>query len=346
MPFDRGNDVIIDVHAHALDEAFLSDLQKHPIAGISAESDQKGGFYVKGAGWSRPSTLDPHLHDLPLRIASLQRRQVELQLFGPPPGFFSWVGGAAGRELVRALHEQEIAIAAQSEGLMEPMLVFAVGEPEKAVDEVRRAMDRYPFRAAMLASTAGGRPLDDAVFEPLWSLIEQLGLLVFLHPTSAVSSDRFGLYGVHVLVGWPFETTLAVTRLIFEGVLERHPGLKLILSHGGGNLVFLKGRLDSAYFATGWEANPYYRANISRPPSEFLHQLYYDTCALSPESNRFVIETMGAEHVMFGSDYPFDIGDPEGKRSVPVIESLAGDVREKIYRGNARALLRNDAENR
>jgi hypothetical protein len=79
----------------------------------------------------------------------------------------------------------------------------------------------------------------------------------------------------------PFETTLAVTRLIFEGVLERHPGLKIILSHGGGNLVFLRGRLDSAYNAEGWEANPYYRKNISCSPSAYLDRLYYDTCALS-----------------------------------------------------------------
>ena len=126
---------------------------------------------------------------------------------------------------------------------MEPMVVFALGEPEHAVDEIRRAMDLYPFRAGMLPSTAGGRPLDDPIFEPMWSLIEELGLLIFLHPTSAVGSERFGLHGVHVLVGWPFETTLAVTRLIFEGMLERHPGLKIILSHGGGNLVFLRGRL-------------------------------------------------------------------------------------------------------
>lgn len=333
--------MIVDVHAHALDEAFLSDLQTRAVAGITSESDGKGGFLMKGGGWTKPSSLDTNLHDLPKRLESLRRRNVELQLFGPPPGFFSWVGGAAGCELVRALHEQELAVAANSEGLMEPMLVFAMGEPEKAVDEVKRAMDRFPFRAAMIPSTAGGQPLDAPVFEPLWALIEELGLLVFLHPTSAVSSDRFGLYGVHVLVGWPFETTLAVTRLIFEGVMERHPKLKIVLSHGGGNLVFLRGRLDSAYFAEGWEANPYYRANISQPPSSFLDRIYYDTCTLSQESNRFVIDTMGADRVVFGSDYPFDIGDPEGKRSVPVVDRLDGASREKIYRSNAYALLQN-----
>jgi aminocarboxymuconate-semialdehyde decarboxylase len=332
--------MIVDVHAHALSERFLADLEKRSIAGISSKRADNGTFFMQGGGWERPSSLDVNLHDLPHRLESLKRRKVELQFFAPPPGFFSWPGGAATREWVRALHAQEVDVAAQAEGLMEPMLVFPVGEPEHVVDEMRRAMDLYPFRAGMLPTTAGGRPLDDPVFAPMWSLIEELGLLIFLHPTSAVGFERFALYGVHVLVGWPFETTLAVTRLIFEGVLDRHPQLKLVLSHGGGNLVFLRGRLDSAYNAEGWEANPYYHKNISRPPSEYLARLYYDTCALSVESNRFVIDTMGAHRVMFGSDYPFDIGDPEGRRAVPAIESLSATEREKIYRGNAYAALK------
>ena len=122
-------------------------------------------------------------------------------------------------------------------------------------------------------------------------------------------------------------------------MLERHPQLKMVVVHGGGNLVFLRGRLNAAYEATGWEADPYYRKNISQPPSAYLARLLYDTCALSTDSNKFVIDTMGADHVVFGSDYPFDIGDPEGRRSVPVIDALAAEPKEKIYRGNALALL-------
>jgi len=127
--------------------------------------------------------------------------------------------------------------------------------------------------------------------------------------------------------------------MIFNGVLERHPALKLVLAHGGGNLVFLRGRLDSAYEATGWEADPYFRQHISQRPSAYLDRLYYDTCALSEQSNRFVIETMGADRVVFGTDYPFDIGDPEGRRSVPVVDALPPLDRKKVYSGNAIGLL-------
>jgi aminocarboxymuconate-semialdehyde decarboxylase len=111
------------------------------------------------------------------------------------------------------------------------------------------------------------------------------------------------------------------------------------MAHGGGNLVFLRGRLDSAYDAKGWEFDPYYRKHITQRPSAYLDRLYYDTCALSEDSNRFVIDTMGVDHVVFGSDYPFDIGDPQGRRSVPVIDTLPAGDKEKIYRSNALSLL-------
>ena len=133
-----------------------------------------------------------------------------------------------------------------------------MGSPKSLLQELQRAVDEYGVRGVMMPSSAGGKPLDGPEFAPLFALIEKLGLVIFMHPTSAVTSERFGMYGVHVLIGWPFETTLAVTRMIFEGLFERHPKLKLVLAHGGGNLMFLRGRLNSAYEATGWEADPYF----------------------------------------------------------------------------------------
>jgi aminocarboxymuconate-semialdehyde decarboxylase len=331
--------VIVDLHAHALSERFIQDLAKNPVAGLVSERDAEGSYVVRRAGDDRKSTIDPHLYDLPHRLESLRARGVVRQLFGPPPFLVSWPGGAPSVELVRVLHRMLAEVAAQSEGLMEPIGVLALGEPEKAADELRRTVDEYGIRGLIIPSSAGGRPLDDPIFEPVFALIERLGLVTFMHPTTAAPSDRFGMYGIHVLVGFPFETTLAVTRMIFNGVLEKHPALKLVLAHGGGNLVFLRGRLDSAYDATGWEADPYFRQHISQRPSAYLDRLYYDTCALSEKSNRFVLETMGADRVVFGSDYPFDIGDPEGRRSVPVIDALPPLDREKIRSGNAIALL-------
>jgi aminocarboxymuconate-semialdehyde decarboxylase len=330
--------MIIDTHAHALDEAFLSDLCRKSAYGLSAERRPDGRFWIK-RGDGRPHSLDENLFDIPKRVASLARRDVSLQLFGPPPGFVAWPGGAADVEYARALNEHGARIAAQGEGRLELMATLAMGDPSRCASELERAVDRFGCRSALLPSTAGGPPLDAPQFDALFATAARLGILLFLHPVSAEVPTRFPLYGVQVLVQWPFETTLAVTRMIFEGVFDRHPGLKLLLAHGGGNLVFLKGRLNSAYEAEGWEADPYYRENVSKAPGDYFQQIYFDTCSLSAQSVDFTIQVAGADRVMFGTDYPFDIGDPEARRALPALERLDDAAKRKIFRDNAEAVL-------
>jgi aminocarboxymuconate-semialdehyde decarboxylase len=330
--------VIIDAHAHALDEAFLDSLCRKPVFGIAAERRADGRYWVK-RGDAPAHSLDENLTDIGARIESLSRRGVELQLIGPPPGFVAWPGGAAGVDHARALNEHGSRIAAQGQGRLEVMATLGIGEPDKCAYELERAIDRHGARSALLPATAGGKPLDGPEFDALFSTAERLGVLLFMHPVSAEVPSRFPLYGVQVLVQWPFETTLAVTRMIFEGVFERHPGLQLLLAHGGGDLLFLKGRLNSAYEATGWEADPYYRKNISKAPGDYYRQMFFDTCSLSPESVDFTIQIAGADRVMFGTDYPFDIGDPEAKRALPALNRLESATRRKIFRDNAAAVL-------
>ena len=330
--------MIIDAHAHALDQAFLEGLARRPQFGLSVERRPDGRFWVKRG--ERPAhSLDENLIDVATRVESLARRGVDLQLVGPPPGFVAWPGGAAGVEYARALNEHGARVAAEGQGRLELMATLALGDPAQCAYELERAVDLYGARSALLPTTAGGPPLDAPQFAALFAVAEKLGLLLFMHPISAEEPSRFPLYGVQVLVQWPFETTLAVTRLIFEGVLERHPGLQLLLAHGGGNLIYLKGRLNSAYEATGWEADPYYRKNVSRAPGDYYDRIYFDTCSLSPESVEFTIKIAGADRVMFGTDYPFDIGDPEAKRALPALNRLDDVSQRKIFSENAQAVL-------
>ncbi len=330
--------MIIDTHAHALDEAFLDSLCRKPAFGLSAERGSDGRFLIR-RGDSSPHSLDENLFDIPKRIESLRRRGVDLQLIGPPPGFVAWPGGSAGVEFARALNEHGARIAAQGQGRLELMAALALDAPAQCAYELERAVDLHGVRSALLPTTAGGAPLDRPEYDGLFAVAERLGLLLFMHPVSAEAPSRFPLYGVQVLVQWPFETTLAVSRLIFEGVLDRHPGLQLLLAHGGGNLIFLKGRLNSAYEATGWEADPYYRKNVSKPPGDYYRQIFFDTCSLSPESVSFTIEIAGADRVMFGTDYPFDIGDPEAKRALPALNAIAETQQRKIFYENAQGVL-------
>lgn len=328
----------IDVHAHALSERFLHDLQNEPICGLSAIADGKGGYLLQRVG-GPPQSLDPNLYRLERRLDSLKKREVRLQLFGPVPGLLSWQTGAPAVELARAVNLQAKELEAEAGGCMEAMATIPLGSPSAAVPELERAIGEHGFRAVMVPTSGGEMSLDHDIFSDLFAFIERHELLVFVHPTSGFPTDRFGINGMNVLLGWPFETTLAITRLIFGGVLERQPGLKLVLAHGGGNLVFLRGRLNAAYFATGWEAHPYYREKIGRPPTYYLDRLYYDTCVLSPESLDFLLRTAGEERVLFGSDYPFDVGDAEGNIAMPAICKLEAGIQSKLLAENALALL-------
>lgn len=326
--------MIVDVHAHALDEAFLQGLNRTPRFGLTVDRDPAGRFRVRRNDGAAVS-LDDDLSNVPRRLESLSRRRIELQLIGPPPGFASWPSGAADVEYARALNEHGARLVTQGQGRLELMVTLPLGEPEACGYELERALDLYGARSALLPATAGGKPLDTGLFDDLFRVAERRGVLLFVHPVSAEPPTRFPIYTLQLVVQWPAETSFALARLIFSGFFDRFPGIKMLLAHGGGGLLFLKGRLNSAYEARGAESDPYFTDRIEKPPGDYLSQLYYDTCSQSPESVEFTIKVAGADRVMFGTDYPFEIGDAEGKRALPALEELPEAVRRRIYRDNA-----------
>lgn len=330
--------MIIDTHAHALDEAFLQELCRTPRFGLSAGRDTQRRFCVR-RGDGEFVSLDDELTDIPARIESLNRRNIGTQLVGPPPGFVSWPGGAANVEYARALNEQTARVVAQGQGRLELMVTLPLGEPGNCAYELERALDLYGARSALLPTTAGGQALETGQFDDLFGVAENQGILLFLHPVSAEPPSRFPVYTLQVVVQWPAETTFAVSRLIFGGFFDRFPRLKMLLAHGGGGILFLKGRLNSAYEARGAEGVPYFTSKIARPPGDYFSQLYFDTCSLLPESVEFTIKLAGPDRIMFGTDYPFEIGDAEGTRALPALEGLPQNVKQKIFQENAATVL-------
>jgi aminocarboxymuconate-semialdehyde decarboxylase len=304
--------MIIDVHAHALMRTFLSELARENAFGIETRGD---GFGFGGYG-----PLDPLLFDVEGAAQSLAARDITLQLVSPPPRIVSHAGWAADRAFARRLNRQTADFVREA------------GNRHGALDE-------DGLTGVALPTSAAGRPLDDPAFEPLFAECARRGVIVFMHPTTGVERQAFGQYTMLQLVGWPSETGLCVARLIFAGVFERHPGLKLVLAHGGGTLAMLAGRLDLAYEAPHYEANPDCRKNISRPPSSYLKQIFYDTVVAHPAALRFLIDLVGYRQIVFGSDFPFEIGDPVGAKSLPAIAQLPDAEAAAILHGNAAKIL-------
>jgi aminocarboxymuconate-semialdehyde decarboxylase len=279
------------------------------------------------------------LFDIDGRSASLISRGVSLQLVSPPPRAVSHAGWAADADFARSLNRQTAAVVRAGVRLA-GLAVPALAEPEKAVDAVCRAMDEDGLVGVALPTSAAGRPLDDGAFEALFAECARRGCPVFMHPTTGVDRVALGSYTMLQAVGWPTETALAVGRLIFAGVWERHPGFRLILAHGGGALPSLIGRLDLAYNAPRYERNPACHAHISRAPTHYLQHILFDSAVAHPALLRQLIDLVGVGNVVFGTDFPFEVGDPLGAIALPVLDTLSPADREAILFGTMRGLLR------
>lgn len=326
--------MLVDVHAHGFSEEFVRRMADTPGLGFPLQATGPRSYHLPGYG-----TFDPLLYDLDARLESLKRRGVTLQLISPSPSIISNGPKVVSLEETRQLNASTAWMVANGEGRIAGLAVPALGDPAIAADELRRSVEEHGLVGVVLSTSAGPHPLDHPVFAPLFAAIEKLDLMVFMHSTSSALSATQTEYTLRTLVAWPTETTIAVTRLIFAGTFERHPRLKLVLSHGGGTLANLAGRLDLGWSAPKYEANVACRANITRPPSTYLKSLYYDTVVASPDVLALIIKTYGADHVLFGTDFPYEIGDAEGALALPMLDTLPIADREKILSGNAQRLM-------
>jgi aminocarboxymuconate-semialdehyde decarboxylase len=326
--------MIVDVHAHAAPEGFIRQTAHEPRYGMPYEVRPDNSYAIRGYG-----EMDRLLWDLDGRLDSLQRRGIDLQLVSPVPRILSDYRNGIGVDAARLANRETANLVKHGGRRLAGLGCIPLDDPKKAIDELRRAVGEHGFRGLCLPTSASGTSLDLPHFEKLWDTIEELGLLVFMHATTAIERETLRDYTLNTVVAWPTEVTIAATRLIFSGVLERHPRLNLILSHGGGTLPYLGGRLDLAYHAPRHEANPACRAHIAKPPSHYLRHFYYDTVVASPASLRFLIDLVGADRVMFGTDFPFEIGDADGAIALTMLEQLPADLRERIVGKNAADVL-------
>jgi aminocarboxymuconate-semialdehyde decarboxylase len=184
-----------------------------------------------------------------------------------------------------------------------------------------------------LGTNVAGADLDDPRFAPVFAAAEELGALIFLHPMGFTHGERLTQHYLNNVIGNPLETTIAVSHLIFGGVLDRHPGLKICLAHGGGYLAAYSGRMDHAYRERSD------CRGCRRMPSEYLRDLHYDTVVFDRDQLEYLVARYGPDRILLGSDHPFDMGDPDPVGIVAALRNLDPDDLSKILGGNAARLL-------
>jgi aminocarboxymuconate-semialdehyde decarboxylase len=294
--------LVIDVHSHALPMTLLDWLAGQGLATVDGDVVRIEPS-VSGIGRSAPIPLPRTQYDLDERIEDMQQMGVDRQLVSLPP-FVTCPDEPDPRrvlKIARRANDALVDLLSADPEKFTPLGFVPLGSPG-ALGEAIRCLDELSCAGIALGTHGFGAELDDPRHEPLWAMLAERQVFVFLHPNAVPGGDRLGSYWLPQLAGFPMETALAVSRLVLGGVLDRHD-LTLCLAHGGGCLPSLQGRLD-----LGWERKEIARTT-EKPPSTYLSRLYYDTATFSTPLLRRLAEDFGTGKILLGTDYPFDLAD-------------------------------------
>jgi len=325
----------IDVHAHYVPPESLrvaSEIgQRH---GLALAKNDRGRDALTRDGRTFLTQLKAEFTDLDLRLSIMDQQAIDMQVLSPASSyFFYWLPAEESLEFARWLNENFADAVAKHPHRLVALGSVPMQDGVKAAQELERAMTKLGLRGVEVASNVNDRYFDDPSFNPFWEAAQALDALIFVHPNQVVGADRMKDYNLANLIGNPTDTSLAFAKLIFGGVLERFPRLKFLLAHAGGFLPYTWGRLDRGYRIQDSAA-----AKLTKPPSEYVKLLHFDTITHSSMALEYLVANFGAEKVLLGSDYPYDMGDPEPVQSLHG-SKIANPQRELISSANALRLL-------
>ncbi len=329
--------MVYDAHAHCIPPEFRAWLESGgPDLGLRVIDGDSGACVRFNEGFTT-APMREILGDMPARVAAMDRMGVDVQLLA---GWIDLTGydlaPAQGAVYARAHNDALAEHADLHPERFRPLATLPLQSPSAAAEELGRAMGELGMAGAQIATTVGDDWLDQCPLDEVWEAATETGALIVLHPMAPLTGVSLDRYFLSNIVGRPAETTIALAGLIFSGVFDRHPELSLCAVHGGGFAPFQVGRMNR-----GHAAKPGLTARqTSLLPGDYLSRLYVDTVVHDPGVLRFLIDSLGADHILAGTDYPFEMGDDD---PVGLIDSVAGiepAEREAILTGNVARLLR------
>ncbi len=322
----------VDIHAHILVPEIAQlvsnefDDSKDPFlrfGGASTEHNQK----------IFPDLL-PLLTDPARRLAHMDRQGVQMQAVAiAPPQYHYWADPDLGTEIAKLGNEAIASLVDAHPDRFVGMGTLPMQSPEQAVSELERVAATYGFPGVSINPSAEGVDYDDPVYEQFWRKVEDLDMLVILHPNGFSHGERLGQYYMINVVGNPLETTVALSHLVLGGVIERHPKAKVLAVHGGGYLPFYMDRMDHAY-----EARPDVGTAIKRPPSTYLRQMYFDSIVFG-DGLEYLVDRVGAERILMGTDYPYDMGEQDPLTHINRVGNASETEKQLMAGSNAARLL-------
>jgi aminocarboxymuconate-semialdehyde decarboxylase len=311
---------IIDFHNHVYPPEYIEAIQAGPSAyKVTFDSDNNPVLHSPGDY----NIIVPGHRFMGFRKAVLEEAGVDKQIISfTAPGVLIETPERAV-ELSRMVNDIFAKIQNEHSDHFVALATLPLNDPHASVVELERAISELGLKGATLFSNANGAALNDGRFWPLYEKADKLNVVFFIHPTFPAGVEAMRDYMLMPLVGFLADTTLAAASLVFGGVVEKFPNIKWVLGHLGGAVPYLAERLDR-----GYEAFEPCRENISKPPSEYLKEFYYDSVNFDVKALQFAIDFAGPEHILAGSDYPHQIGSLE--KMLASINQLNVTAEEKV----------------
>lgn len=325
----------VDVHAHLLlpdVEALVADAPA--LADARALDARRNGPAALAVNGPMIASRIGRLTEVGARTAAMDTQGVDVQLVSPSPSHYHyWADRQTATKIYEAANTATAAHCAAAPDRLRGLGLVPLQHPELCAEALDHALG-LGLLGVEISSHAPGRELSDPAYEPLWARAEQTGALVFLHPFGCTLDERLDQWYLSNTVGQPVENAVALSHLIFSGVLDRHPELKIVAAHGGGYLPTYLGRSDHA-----WSARSDAGAGCAHLPSSYLRRIWFDSLVHDPHVLRELVRVAGAERVLLGSDFPFDMGSEDPVAALRAAR-LPADQFHAVRGANAAALLR------
>jgi aminocarboxymuconate-semialdehyde decarboxylase len=333
----RGKSLRVDIHCHYLN----TEVAARVAGKTPPEADYLFKFSndrTREVNAKQARERGPKLSDIAVRLKDMDRMGIDVQAVSPAPHqTYYWADPGMGQELARAVNERLAEIAAQHPGRFVPMGTVPLQDASLAVSELEHCASKLGMRGVEINPSVRGLDLTDEKLglEKFFAKAQELDIVIFMHPIGFTHGERLSNHYFNNVIGNPLETTVAASHLIFDGVLERHPRLKVVLPHAGGFLAHYWARMDHA-----WRARPDCRGRIPRKPSSYLSKFYFDTITFDRGMLAHLIERFGEQHVLLGTDYPYDMGMEHPVDFIGGVPKLSAKAKQAIMGGTAARLLK------
>jgi len=327
----------VDIHCHYLNQeaaakvAHLNPGQYEPMVryanALTRETNVKQG-QERGA----------KLTSIEVRLKDMDRMGIDVQAICPAPQqTYYWTEPDVGREMSRMVNERLAQIVAQWPERFVALGTVPLQDVQIAVQELERGVKQLGLRGVEINPSVNGMELTDPRLDldAFFAKAQELDVVIFMHPIGFTQGERLVDHYFNNLIGNPLETTVAASHLIFDGVIDRHPRLKIVLPHAGGYLGHYWARMDH-----GWRARPDTKTVIKKKPTTYLEKFYFDTITFDTQMLRHLIDRWGPDHVLLGTDYPFDMGEEDPVGLISRVPGLKPAEREAIMGGTAARLLK------